>query len=78
MNGNSTVAKFNGSFGSVNLHFDAFNSDNNDVEVTGFSIDEAALELLEAAHEDEEHEEEEVLTPKAISRTLTLSLTAIR
>ena len=64
--GNSTVAKFNGSFGSVNLHFDAFNSDNNDVEVKGFAIDEAALELLEEAHEGEGHEdgehEEEAIT----------------
>jgi iron complex outermembrane receptor protein len=67
--GNSTVAKFTGSFGSVNLHFDAFNSDNNDVEVAGFAIDEAALELLEEAHEGEghedgEHEEEEITNSK--------------
>ena len=67
--GNSTVAKFNGSFGSINLHLDAFSSDNNDVEVKGFAIDEAALELLEDAHDGEghddgEHEEEEITNSK--------------
>jgi len=60
--GNSTVAKFKGSFGSVNLHFDAFNSDNNDVEVKGFEIDEEAHEG--EGHEDGEHEEEAITNSK--------------
>lgn len=67
--GDKTVAKFNGSFGFLNLHVDAFTRDSNNVDINGFAIDENALELLEEAHdvgvhEGEEHEghEEEELT----------------
>ena len=56
--GDKTVAKFNGSFGIVNLHLDAFTRDNNNVDINGFAIDETALELEEEAHEGEEHEDE--------------------
>jgi iron complex outermembrane receptor protein len=56
--GDKTVAKFNGSFGVVNLHLDAFTRDNNDVDINGFAIDETALERLEESHEGEAHEGE--------------------
>lgn len=56
---NKTVARFNASFGGLNLHFDGFTRDNDDVEIDGFAIDEAALELLEHDHHEDEHEGEE-------------------
>lgn len=59
--GNKTVAKLNATLGILNFHLDGFKRDNNDVEIDGMAIDEAALELLEEAHgeeEGEEHEEE--------------------
>ncbi len=60
---NKTVAKFNASFGGLNLHFDGFTRDNDNVEIKGYAIDEAALELLEDEHgheeEGEHHDEEE-------------------
>ena len=63
--GDKTVAKFNSSFGMFNLHLDAFTRDNNDMDINGFAIDEAALELEEEAHkEDEDHEEEEITNTK--------------
>ena len=55
--GNKTVAKLNATLGRFNFHLDGFRRDNNDVEIDGLAIDEAALELLEEAHE-EDHEEE--------------------
>ncbi len=57
---NKTVARFNASFGGLNLHFDGFTRDNDDVDINGYAIDEAALEFEdEHGHEDEEHHEEE-------------------
>jgi len=57
--GNKTVAKLDATLGRFNFHLDGFRRDNNDVEIDGFAIDEAALELLEEAHGEEAHAEEE-------------------
>jgi len=63
---NKTVFRLDTSFGNIGLHLNAFTRDNENVDVKGFAIDEAAVESLESltaavigeAHE-EEHEEEE-------------------
>ena len=55
---NKTVARLNATLGTLNLHLDAFTRNNDDVKISGFAIDEAALEAEQAHHEDEDHEEE--------------------
>ena len=60
---NKTVFKLDTSSGAVGFHVDAFRRENDDVEINGFAIDEAAVEALEElgeAHEDEHEEEEEL------------------
>lgn len=62
---NKTVFRLDGSVGNFGFHVDAFTRDNDNVEIDGFAIDEAAVEQLEELtaafveeHHDEEHEEE--------------------
>ena len=66
-----TVLKLNASADKVNLHIDGFTRENKNVDVHGYAIDEAAVHLLEMAHEheedeeeDEDHEEEEIINSK--------------
>ncbi len=70
-----TVVRLDASSGNVGFHLDAFRRKSENVEVSGFAIDEEALEALaelreslleeehheeEHDHDEEEHEEEEV------------------
>ncbi len=52
-----TVAKLNATLGAVTFHASGFTRDNDDIEVSGFAIDEQALEALEHDHHDE-HEDD--------------------
>ncbi len=61
---NKTVAKFNGSVGGFTFHASGFTRSNDNVEVNGFAIDEAALEAEEALHghghddHDDDHDDD--------------------
>jgi iron complex outermembrane receptor protein len=44
---NKTVMRLDGSVGNFGFHLDAFTRENNNVEVRGFAIDEAAVEEIE-------------------------------
>lgn len=62
---NKTVFRLDGSVGNFGFHVDAFTRDNDNVEIDGFAIDEAAVERLEeltmafieAGHGDEDHDD---------------------
>lgn len=57
-----TVVRLDASSGNVGFHFDAFRRESGNVEVSGFAIDEEALEALEELREsllEEEHHDEE-------------------
>ena len=63
---NKTVFRLDSSIGSVGIHLDYFTRENDNVEIDGFAIDEAAVERLEeltaafiGEEHDEDHEEEE-------------------
>jgi len=56
-----TVFRLDGRAGPVAININAFTRDNNNVEIDGFAIDEAAVEALEeilAEHAEEGHDEE--------------------
>jgi iron complex outermembrane receptor protein len=62
---NKTVMRLDASVGNFGFHLDAFNRDNNNVEVRGLAIDEAAVEEIEELAEaliggdhGDEHSEE--------------------
>lgn len=44
---NKTIMRLDGSVGNFGFHLDAFNRDNNDVEVRGFAIDEDAVRQID-------------------------------
>ncbi len=63
---NKTVVRLDASVGSFGFHLDAFTRDNNNVEVRGFAVDEAAVEAREELAEalsgemhDEDHDQDE-------------------
>lgn len=59
---NKTIIRLDASMGSFGFHLDAFTRENDNVDISGFAIDEAAVEaieeLAESLHTDEGHEEE--------------------
>ena len=63
---NKTVFRLDSSIGNVGIHLDYFTRENDNVEIDGFAIDEAAVERLEELtaafigdDHDDEHDEEE-------------------
>ena len=62
-----TLIRIDGAAGNVAFHLDAFRSSNDNVEISGYAIDEAAVEALEELihehleehHEEEHHDEDE-------------------
>ncbi len=57
-----TLIRVDGSAGNVAFHLDAFRSRNDNVDISGFAIDEAAVEALEELiheHSDEDHHDED-------------------
>ena len=61
---NRTVFRLDAGVGNVAFHVEGFDRRNDDIEIPGFALDEAAIEgleeLLHGEHdEDEEHDEEE-------------------
>ncbi len=86
-NADQAVFKLGTSFGPLNLHIDAFIRDNDDIEIDGFAIDEASLEVLEERLGHNEEEEEEIVNSngfiansdaEASGATFGLSLTGER
>ena len=64
---NDTQFRLDGAAGNVAFHLDAFRSGNENVEISGYAIDEAAVEALEelihehleAHHDEEDHHDED-------------------
>jgi len=57
-----TLIRIDGAAGNVAFHLDAFRSSNDNVEISGYAIDEAAVEALEELiheHLEEHHDEED-------------------
>ncbi len=59
---NETRVRVDGAAGNLAFHLDAFASRNDNVEISGYAVDEEAVEALEALlreHREEDHDEED-------------------
>ena len=57
---NKTVFRLDGGSGQFAFHVDGYRRDNDNIEIPGFALDEASIEMLEEMrHSDEDHDDED-------------------